>query len=113
MTPEPDLSSKADFVQRALNLECVSISLTFSVLEHVEMLLVDDHTLQTPAENEQLDLTFHRLKLEHDEAILFKKEAKPLFLDDELAKASLVSPTVVGRDGRVAGALIFLISHKN
>ena len=77
------------------------------------MLLVDDHTLQTPAEKEQLDLTFHRLKLEHDEAILFKKEAEPLFLDDELSKARLVGPAVVGRDGRVAGALVFLISHKN
>ena len=35
---------------------------------------------------------------------------EPLLLDDELAKASLVGPAVVGRDGRVAGTL-FLFSH--
>ena len=32
---------------------------------------------------------------------------EPLFLDDELAKASLVGPAVVGRDGRVAGTLFY------
>ena len=30
---------------------------------------------------------------------------EPLFLDDELAKASLVGPAVVRRDGRMAGTL--------
>ena len=33
---------------------------------------------------------------------------EPLFLDDELAKASLVGPAVVGRDGRVAGTLFYI-----
>ena len=32
---------------------------------------------------------------------------EPLFLDDELAEASLVGPAVVGRDGRVAGTLFY------
>ena len=33
---------------------------------------------------------------------------EPLFLDDELAEASLVGPAVVGRDGRVAGTLFYI-----
>ena len=62
------------------------------------MLLVDDHTLQAPTEKQRFD-KFKQISC--------TSIVEPLFLDDELAKASLVGPAVVGRDGRVAGTLFY------
>ena len=60
------------------------------------MLLVDNHTLQTPAEMRRNQRTQFMNSRKCDLSWYFvETKDKPLFLDDELAKASLVGPAVV------------------